>query len=136
MVFDASEYTQRALKEPKDRLYALVGLAKDVARGTRKRYCAGLWCENMPLQVLWYSRDGNMVRLPFQRAPSWSWAARDGAVSWEPVMLEADPRCGMSVPGHLQGFDPAEMISATICYTGVIKPVRRSERTFVEGEDM
>lgn len=130
------EYTRRSLKEPKDKLYAILGLAENAAHRANKTYCAGLWCENLQLHVLWYSWEGTMEVLNFQRAPSWSWAAHDGRVSWEPSMNGATPQCIMTVPFKMRGLDPNPQIVAQsfMYFQGVVLPVRRSAHTFaVEG---
>lgn len=76
------EYTSSALTRPSDKLVALSG----VARWTHDRmgftYVCGLWKELLHHQLLWWVRKPKR-RLTGYRAPSWSWAAVDGACSFD-----------------------------------------------------
>ncbi|KAI9742117.1 MAG: hypothetical protein M1834_000507 [Cirrosporium novae-zelandiae] len=91
------DYTQRALTQPGDKLYALAGLAENMARQRGKQYSNGIWCENLHLYILWCSKQGIMERPLSRRAPSWSWAALDGPIFWEPSILEASASCKISL---------------------------------------
>lgn len=131
------DYTRRVLTEPRDKLFAVAGLASNMHLRTGKEYCAGLWCERLSLHTLWYGQDGNMKRPPFKRAPSWSWAAMDGAVMWEPWVLDARDRCGMSIPEQFHGLDPSSpsLPDTWIKFLGQVTPVGRSDYArFIEGK--
>lgn len=131
------DYTRRVLTEPRDKLFAVAGLASNMHLRTGKKYCAGLWCERLPLHTLWYGQDGNMKRPPFKRAPSWSWAAMDGAVMWEPWVLDARDRCEMSILEQFHGLDPSSpsLPDTWIEILGQVTPVGRSDYTlFIEGK--
>ncbi|KAK5995379.1 hypothetical protein PT974_03783 [Cladobotryum mycophilum] len=77
-------YSQRKLTEPRDRLIALsgiVGYFHDFWRNSR--YLAGLWEHQFPSCLLWYVDGGDPAPGPSKyRAPSWSWAAVDGKISF------------------------------------------------------
>lgn len=95
-------YTQRFLTNHGDRLPAIAGVATKLQDVIGGDYIAGIWKSDLPWGLLWQSRKGiggkffngdikrewvskwgperMMVRpLGQQRAPSWSWAAVDGA---------------------------------------------------------
>jgi hypothetical protein len=54
-----------------------------------KSYKAGLWEQRFPLNLLWHSFPSDKTRLLAYRAPSWSWAAVDGAVEFERYIWHA-----------------------------------------------
>jgi hypothetical protein len=122
------DYTQRSLTQTSDKLFAVAGLASAMAARTSKTYCAGMWCENLQLHLLWYSKEGNMQRPSAQRAPSWSWAAWDGAVMWEPAMPDALSCCALSVPTKYQDL-MASPLDVYVEFSGYLITVGRAENT-------
>lgn len=92
MVWQAlvTDYSKANLTYPSDKLIAISGMAQDVWttwRGrvnNRMRYIAGLWDSHLPETLLWrISEKGPGPRPKPYRAPTWSWASIDGAVTWE-----------------------------------------------------
>lgn len=74
-------YSKRTLTEPRDRLIALSGVVRYFADfWPSSRYLAGLWEHQFSGCLLWYIDDA-AARPSNYRAPSWSWAAVDGAVT-------------------------------------------------------
>jgi len=75
-------YTKCALTKPSDKLVALSGFAQLYQSATGDDYLAGLWRSQIPSGLNW------QVIKPKERlnsdylAPSWSWAAIDGAVGF------------------------------------------------------
>jgi len=81
------EYTVRLLKNPSDKLAALLGIADAVGNVTGEEYIAGLWKGSLFLDLLWFikpysgskSADQSVIVSPTrifpQVAPSWSWAS-------------------------------------------------------------
>ncbi|KAG1726720.1 heterokaryon incompatibility protein-domain-containing protein [Suillus paluster] len=79
-----SDYTQRAVSHPSDRLVAISGIAQLFQHrwGNSNRYIAGLWERNLSADLLWYRHSpsyGSLVTGHYL-APSWSWAATIGWV--------------------------------------------------------
>lgn len=82
------QYTRRNLTFSNDRLAAIGGVASEVGERTGVRYLAGLWdYERLPSLMLWRVVDKSLrspqilrPRPAVFRAPSWSWAAVDGAI--------------------------------------------------------
>lgn len=76
-------YSNRSLTQCSDRLPAISGIAEVVQQKTNSRYVAGLWEENIDLDLLWHktgeldSAEGNDPH-----APSFSWASVDGEVDY------------------------------------------------------
>jgi hypothetical protein len=86
-------YSGRKLTYPFDKLPALSSLAGDMKKKKNWSYLAGIWREKLVWSLLWecidlesddFYSDIAPVRCEKYRAPSWSWAAGDGAVEWQP----------------------------------------------------
>jgi hypothetical protein len=73
------EFSRRALTDPMDKLAAVQGVADALLDKYADDYYCGLWRSTLDLDLLWRSTAA-MVRPPRYRAPSWSWAALDGAI--------------------------------------------------------
>lgn len=79
-----TQYSYRKLTYPEDKLPAISGIAYRAAGKMNARYRAGLWAENLMHDLFWQTVDKGVVTKPSSyRAPSWSWAALDGRVSWK-----------------------------------------------------
>ncbi|EGX94250.1 HET domain-containing protein [Cordyceps militaris CM01] len=77
-------YSNRALSRSGDRLPAISGIAEVVQQKTRSRYVAGLWEDNIDLDLLWH-KTGDLETAGDRhdpRAPSFSWASVDGEVDY------------------------------------------------------
>lgn len=76
-------YTARKLTRSTDKLPALSGLATETQKKTGDQYLAGLWSTCLHHGLAWrVAADSPSTRPPFYRAPSWSWAAIDGPVTY------------------------------------------------------
>lgn len=76
------KYSNCNLTVESDKLIACSGLARrtcDQLGVDRSHYVAGLWRANLGVDLLWYS-EGTSMRVP-GRAPTWSWASVNGAIS-------------------------------------------------------
>lgn len=84
-VFIVKEYSSLKMTHPEDRLRAISGVAQELYRVTKVSYLAGLWDhERLPSLLQWRVECSPTELLPrpkLDRAPSWSWAAIDNAVS-------------------------------------------------------
>lgn len=74
-------YSRTEVTEPNDRLVAISGVVRHCQLALGPEYLAGLWKSNLELDLCWTSERGN-GRVPNYRAPSWSWASMEGAVSF------------------------------------------------------
>ncbi|KAL1946195.1 hypothetical protein VTO73DRAFT_15322 [Trametes versicolor] len=81
------QYTRRTIGKASDKLVACGALAEAFHRVLGSHYVAGLWCDTLLQDLLWVRMEDDRLRLktgdsrPAQyRAPSWSWAAVEGAV--------------------------------------------------------
>lgn len=84
-------YTRLGLSFDKDRLIALSGVARRMMGQQENDYMAGIWKSSFPEGLLWrvdYPDDCLGINLSFPRrlstprAPSWSWASLEAAVTW------------------------------------------------------
>ena len=130
--------SSRVITKESDKLPALSGLASEFASPAYtagdesgvSQYCAGLWYQDMPSALLWRTveqRSENhspmitafFPRRPMEyRAPSWSWAAIDGAVTYDSQRVDSSraPRPDEDfVELHRNDF---EMLSANISLRG------------------
>lgn len=82
-----SDYTERVLSIPQDRILAVSGMAEMFGTILKDDYAVGLWKRSLPSGLLWniscFSSDEPELqpRPPCFQAPSWSWAAVNGRVS-------------------------------------------------------
>ncbi len=80
-------YTRACISHEKDKLVALSGICRLVKNITNDEYAAGLWLDNMELQLLWsiayQSGRSTFCRPRNYRAPTWSWASLDGPIIWD-----------------------------------------------------
>jgi hypothetical protein len=90
------QYTRRSLSRSSDRLPAISALASVFSTITGYTYIAGLWAEDSQ-SLLWLKDRGQSGGRTYHsypreadtyRAPSWSWAALDGAVVFAPYEEE------------------------------------------------
>ncbi|PVH70090.1 HET-domain-containing protein [Cadophora sp. DSE1049] len=75
-------YTRCALTVPNDKIVDLSGLAKLYQDATGDDYIAGLWKSHILEGLNWYVLKPTKRAFSEYRAPSWSWAATDGAVGF------------------------------------------------------
>lgn len=68
------DFVRRDITNHSDRLPALSGVAREIARLTGHHYVAGLWREDLFAGLLW-STSGNAKRFENAKEPSWSWAS-------------------------------------------------------------
>jgi len=82
-------YTDCDLTYPSDKLVALSGIAKIMEQVLDDEYCAGLWKSRIATELGWRPLQPlSQNESDTYRAPSWSWACRDGAI--EPGYAQKD----------------------------------------------
>ena len=81
-VENLSRYSRTTLTKSEDKLPAFAGIARQLAEGTDS-YVAGLFRSSLPWSLLWKPESTAVRRTqgPY-RAPTWSWAAYDGAICY------------------------------------------------------
>lgn len=88
-------YSATHLTNPLDKLIALSGIAKLMSTFIQGTYVAGMWRENLKRDLLWSKTDISTYGTPrksprnLYRAPTWSWASRDGVVEWMETGMQA-----------------------------------------------
>jgi hypothetical protein len=75
------EATRRKLTYGRDKLVCLAGIAEELQKLFRSEYLAGLWAHDLHTGLVWHLPYESDLVMEY-RAPSWSWAAYDGPVSW------------------------------------------------------
>ena len=82
------DYTRRSLTLEKDKLAAIAGLASELQSKLQSRYIAGMWNVRFFIEydLCWRVSERADGRQPFRpakyRAPTWSWASVEGAISY------------------------------------------------------
>ncbi|KAK2609863.1 hypothetical protein N8I77_003340 [Diaporthe amygdali] len=83
-------YSRRFLTKPTDKLIALTAAASQLQSEFGVTYLAGLWKEDLILELLWYvahfrvAIDRPSMRQENFYAPTWSWVSVDAPMSWHP----------------------------------------------------
>lgn len=83
-----NRYSGCNLTYPRDKLVALSGIACFLRDKNQDEYFAGLFRKDLEINLCWIMQF--TVDRPTYRAPSWSWAAVDGRVSYLPVTSTTD----------------------------------------------
>lgn len=80
-------YSSASLTNPQDKLPAVAGIAKRLSIERGAKYGAGMFLSDLPESLLWSYEGGPLGGLvtPY-RAPSWSWASREGEVYFHRTM--------------------------------------------------
>jgi hypothetical protein len=89
-------YSNLSITRPSDKLPALSELASLAERVLGYRYLYGIWNFNLPYGLFWHPVHRPMVHTTEWRASSWSWAALEGAVTFEKYFPEEDSRIRLS----------------------------------------
>jgi hypothetical protein len=78
-------YTSRKLTKANDVFPALSGVVGEIVKLLADDYLAGLWRSKLHVGLLWQAKGKNwkpLPRPPYHHAPSWSWAAVNGPISY------------------------------------------------------
>lgn len=82
-------FSTKQLSFESDRLVAISGLGKEIARRTESKYVAGLWADNLFRDLLFERKArgtapqrAEMLRVVPKGGPSWAWPAHSGGVQW------------------------------------------------------
>lgn len=94
------QHCPRNLTKGKDKLIAIQSVAEEMMSTTKWEYIrfAGMWRHKIKEELFWIFPYGEARRPDASRAPSWSWSALDGHVSFNPRIL---PKGKRSVPEPL-----------------------------------
>jgi hypothetical protein len=82
-----SKYSARDLTVAADKFPAISGIASKIRKATHTEYLAGLWKGNLASDLLWSTSsltidNAKSFKLDTWRAPSFSWASLDAAVTY------------------------------------------------------
>ncbi|KAJ3526819.1 hypothetical protein NM208_g11007 [Fusarium decemcellulare] len=89
-----SSYTQRKLTFNTDKLPAFSGLAQRLNPLVGGDYVAGLWTADLAQGLLWAIFEGgsSIEHVKPYRAPSWSWASRNGPIYFRRTVKDGPPQ--------------------------------------------
>jgi hypothetical protein len=80
-------FSKCKITRPRDRLPAISGLARQIQLEKLGSYCAGLWEQELPVDLLWRRDEGSKHDRNFHSrydeyiAPTWSWVSLNGPVT-------------------------------------------------------
>lgn len=152
------DYTTRFMSFESDKLPALLGLARTFSKRLgNAQYAAGMFLAHMPSTLMWRVRprhpeERDTVFSAFQprkpmerRAPSWSWAALDGFITYDSQRLASSvgpPSIRPSIqsdfcirarsdlePPFQIARHPASGEDDALCFSGRVLPLRLEEVT-------
>lgn len=87
-----NDYTKRDIGIVSDRLPAIGGMASLIHQATGMQYVAGLWHDNLLHDMMWYADTREWLNRPATgKAPTWSWASVECAVTYEHIDENATP---------------------------------------------
>lgn len=73
-----------------DKLVAISGLVREIQPQTQDSYIAGMWQRDLEIQLCWSTRHAQPLKRASQyRAPTWSWASLDGAISYNDMPVRS-----------------------------------------------
>jgi hypothetical protein len=140
------QYTTCKLSNPRDKLVAVAGIARVVQKAIRDEYCAGLWVQSLPTQLLWLSGSDELQPQTY-RAPSWSWTSVDTVVTsghYEETPYE-DIKILANIISHevvTATHDPFSEVTSGIIrlsgylFTVVLRPSQKSRwSVFINGKE-
>jgi hypothetical protein len=117
------QYTSCNLTFRKDKFPALQGMARYVQRERKCAYFAGLWEDSIWLDILWHVDIPEPVKTSDYRAPSWSWASREGRIFYNFLWLIERKATIISVETTPAGDDPmGELIGGILKIKGPSLP--------------
>jgi hypothetical protein len=87
-----AEYSSCQLTEEKDKLAAFKGLCDRVEQRLPQEIFAGVILDEAGSNLLWRTRDKPLEAYAEFHAPSWSWAALKGAITYHAYSIEASSR--------------------------------------------
>ncbi|MBE3043726.1 HET domain-containing protein [Candidatus Bathyarchaeota archaeon] len=133
-----SDYSMLNMTFERDVLPALSGLAKVFGRLLETQYRAGIWEGFILPGLLWHPADGSKKKWGSRprewRAPSWSWASANMAVSFPSVGELSNPCKILSVECPLRGSDATgEVVGGEMVVRGLVFPANVKHRV-ISGE--
>ncbi|KAG0648754.1 hypothetical protein D0Z07_4765 [Hyphodiscus hymeniophilus] len=130
------EFSARSLRDLEDKLIAMSSIANIIDDGTMGEYLAGVWSKNIAFGLAWGRVNSLLSPASTYRAPSWSWASVDGAISsiataWPETMMQDHAKD----PAWLEKYEP-KLVSYHMVFGDPAYPygsVREGSHIFVSG---
>lgn len=92
-----------------DRLIALQGLATEMQKARKDRYCFGIWTADLPNQLLWMRTEIRHYSEAVPNTPSWSWASKPGSKCFWDVSIDSTTQYGEIRPEKISIEDSGIM---------------------------
>lgn len=138
-----SSYSRRKLTFSTDKLPAFSGLAQRLQPLTGYDYLAGLWAGDIRQGLLWgaYETGKSLEHVKPYRAPSWSWASRNGPVYFRRELNDtaSDPSDVEILEAQAEPKDSrapfAEVTQGHLLLRGLTLKLRRIHGKKIESDD-
>ena len=120
-------YSSCKVTKEEDKLIAISGIAKRFHSALSSEYLAGLWRDNLPIELIWRvsrAESDNVQRPSRYRAPSWSWASVDTQIINKFVDCELFPLIAVtdSHIDHLSSDPFSQVTGGWIRVRGTLHP--------------
>ncbi|KAF4463147.1 hypothetical protein FALBO_10025 [Fusarium albosuccineum] len=124
------EYSRRKLTLETDKLAALSGLAKEMTNVLRDDFVLGLWKKTLWRDLLWWVKSPATATIPTGFiAPSWSWAAVNGAISYglpgrddEDYLVPCMEVVDVEAPSATSSLCQSRLSGQILVRSGIIRP--------------
>ena len=131
------EYTKRKLTKPSDKLPAISGLAHHASAAFGTKYCVGMWQSGIQHALDWLVQEPSEP-IDEYRAPSWSWAAVEGPISFidERTLAEKRPIFDIeNVVVELLGEDKyGQVKTGALSLHGYLLPAISTQKPYFYGD--
>jgi hypothetical protein len=138
-----SSYSRRKLTFSTDKLPAFSGLAQRLQPLIGYDYLAGLWAGDIRQGLLWgaYEKGQSLEYVQPYRAPSWSWASRNGPIYFRRELNDkaSDPNDVEILKAEAEPKDKrapfAEVTQGHLLLRGLTQKLRRIHGKKIESDD-
>ena len=104
-----TRYSEAKFTFEADRLIALQGLATEMQKARKDRYCFGIWTADLPNQLLWMRTETCHYSEAVPNTPSWSWASKPGSKYFWDIPIDSATQYGEIRPEKISIEDSSIM---------------------------
>ena len=108
--FMIKRYSEAKFTFEADRLIALQGLATEVQKARKDRYCFGIWTADLPNQLLWMRTEICHYSEAGPNTPSWSWASKPGSKCFWVISIDSATQYGEIRPEKISIEDSSSVV--------------------------
>ncbi|ERF76416.1 hypothetical protein EPUS_06974 [Endocarpon pusillum Z07020] len=121
------EYSERKMTRERDKLAALLGVAKEAAIFLKDEFLVGLWRSRLWRHLLWWVKEPDMCIRPRNfTAPTWSWTSINAPISYELLGLDRDVdvyQCIETIHVEAESNQTLPLLSGKLVVRGKLVPM-------------